>query len=180
MEYVNGRYQRRDIKHRCIPTIINGYAESLQWEDRKALNRDGVSNAQKIPGISDKMKSDGKVIIYGDSHSRGLPAKLKNKLPDSFEVIGYTKPNCDIQTSLSIRNQDITKLSNKDVLVFIGGANDLTRENSSKGLWYISQFVRQNTQTNIILLTIPQWYDQAANAYINDGTKKFNRSYGNI
>jgi hypothetical protein len=111
--------------------------------------------AKKILGISDKMKSDGKVIIYGDSHSWGLSAKLKNKLRDSFEVIGYTKPNCDIQTLLSIRNQDITKLSNKDVLVFIGGANDLTGENSSKVLCIISQFVRQNTQTNIILLTIP-------------------------
>jgi hypothetical protein len=64
------------------------------------------------------MKSDGD----GNSHSQGLSAKLKNKLPDSFEVIGYTKPNCDIHTLLSIRNQDITKLSNKDVLVFIGGA----------------------------------------------------------
>jgi hypothetical protein len=97
-------------------------------------------------GKSGKMKSDHKVVIYGDSHSRGLSARLKDKLPDSFEVIGYTKPNCDIQSLLSIRNQDIRKLSNKDVLIFIGGTNDLTSDNPSRGLWHISQFVKQNTQ----------------------------------
>jgi hypothetical protein len=43
-----------------------------------------------------KMKNDNKVVIYGDSHSRGLPKKLKDKLPESVEVTGSTKPNCDI------------------------------------------------------------------------------------
>jgi hypothetical protein len=35
----------------------------------------------------------------------------------------------------------------KDVLVFIGGTNDLISENSSRVLRHITQFVKRNIQT---------------------------------
>jgi hypothetical protein len=94
---------------------------------------------------------------------------------NTFEVIGYTKPNCDLQMLLSIGNQDIKNLTNMDILVLIGGMNDVTSDNSSKDLWHISQFVKHNTQTNIILLTTPLRYDQESNVHLNYELKKFNR-----
>ena len=129
---------------------VNMQAKTINKIPVGSGNNMGMTN-----GTSVTVKSDHKVVIYGDSPSRVLSARLKDKLPKSFEVIGYTKPNCNIQSLLSIRNQGITNLSDKDVLIFVGGTNDLTSDNSSMGLWHISQSARQNTQTNIILLTIP-------------------------
>jgi hypothetical protein len=80
------------------------------------MNVPSKSSVGSGNGKSSKMKSEHKVVIYGDSHSRGLSTRLKDKLPDSFEVIGHTKPNCGIQPLLSIRKQDIINLSNKDDL----------------------------------------------------------------
>jgi hypothetical protein len=57
----------------------------------------------------------------------------------------------------------------------MGGSNDLASNNFSKSLWHIFQFIKQNTQTNIILATIPYHHDLSANTYVNDEIKKFNR-----
>jgi hypothetical protein len=174
-------YQRSDIKYNCKPTIVNGCIASYKSGDSNVCNSDGASNIQKVlneshvnaqartpkkstvgngnnkvrfKGKSVNMKSDHKDVIYGDSHTRGLSVRLKDKLPDSFEVIGYTKPNSNIQTLLSTRSQDIINLTNKDVLVFMGGTNDLASNNFSKSRWHLSQCIKRNTQTNIILATI--------------------------
>jgi hypothetical protein len=73
------------------------------------------------------------------------------------------------------KNQEIANLTNKDVLVFIGGTNDINSDISSRDQWHISQFVNQNMQTNIILLTIPFRYDRTANAYVNEKITEVNR-----
>jgi hypothetical protein len=85
----------------------------------------------------------------------GSICKVKDKLSGKFEVTGYTKPNCNKQRLLSTKNQEIANLTDKDVLVFIGGTNGINNDNSSRDLWHISQFVNHNAQENIILLTIP-------------------------
>jgi outer membrane receptor for monomeric catechols len=55
-------------------------------------------NKVRFKGKPVNMTSDHKVIIYGDSHTRGLSVRLKGKIPDSFEVTGYTKTKSNIQT----------------------------------------------------------------------------------
>jgi hypothetical protein len=123
------------------------------------------------------MKKDvSKVAILGDSHSQGLSAKLKDKLLNSFEVIGYTKPNCESWTLLSIVNQDCENLTKEDVLVLVAGMNDAVSENCVKELGHITQFAKRNDQTNIILLTPPLRYDEVTNVNIND-IKKFRKMW---
>jgi hypothetical protein len=107
-------YQGSVTKYCHIPTIINGCIDSTKSEVRKTCISDGALNTQKVlseltvntqvktlnkilvgngnntgmtNGKSITMKSDHKVVIYDDSHSRGLSARLKDKLPNSFEVI---------------------------------------------------------------------------------------------
>jgi len=60
---------------------------------------------------------------------------------------------------LSNKNQDIENLTNKDVLIFMGGKNDVHTNNSINGLRFIPQFVNKNTQTNTIMLTTSHRYD---------------------
>jgi hypothetical protein len=53
--------------------------------------------------------------------------------------------------------------------------NDAVSDSCVKELWHITQFAKQNSQTNIILLMPPLRYDQASNVYINDDIKKFSK-----
>jgi hypothetical protein len=117
------------------------------------------------------MMSGHKVLIYGDSHMRGLSVRLKDKLSSECEMTGYTKPDCTIQTLPSTKNQDIANLTDKNVLVFIGGTNGINNDNSSRDLWHISQFVNQNAQANITLLTTPHHYDLSTHTHVNEKKK---------
>jgi hypothetical protein len=60
------------------------------------------------------------------------------------------------------------------------GVKDVTSDHFLKELRYLLQFVNLNTQTNIILLTVPLRYDQATNVYVNDDIKKFNRKENSV
>jgi hypothetical protein len=40
------------------------------------------------------------IIIRSDSHAHGLAGRLKVTLNDNFEVIWYTKPNCNVKVQL--------------------------------------------------------------------------------
>jgi hypothetical protein len=107
-------YQRSDIKYNCIPTIGSGCTACYKSGDSNVNNSNGASNIQKVlneshvnaqvrtpkkttvgsgnnkvrfKGKPVNMKSDHKVVIYGDRHTCGLSVTLKDKLPDSFKVI---------------------------------------------------------------------------------------------
>jgi hypothetical protein len=49
----------------------------------------------------------------------------------------------------------ISTLTKNDVLVIWGGANDVAKNNTKEGLRLISNFVRTNNHTNIVLLCLP-------------------------
>lgn len=40
------------------------------------------------------------IIILSDRHAHGLEGRLKVTLKDNIEVIGYTKPNCNVKVQL--------------------------------------------------------------------------------
>jgi hypothetical protein len=95
-------------------------------------------------------------------------------MTDKSEVIGYTKPGSNTESSASTIN-DISNLSNKDVLIFWGGTKAVSKNTSNNGLRYITPFVKNNNHTNIILLTVPHWYDLHAFSFVNNEFKNFNR-----
>jgi hypothetical protein len=143
LDHVDDRHLSCNFKYRRIPVIVNGLVNLHGLEsDRKSINCNKILNLQKIFGNSAVKKDVKKGVIFGDSHSRGLSAKVKDKLLNSFEVIGYTKPNCKSPTLLSMGNQDRVNLTKKDVLVLVAGMNDAVSENCVKELGYISQFVK--------------------------------------
>jgi hypothetical protein len=51
--------------------------------------------------------------------------------------------------------EDIKHLTNSDTIVFIGGTNDVSKNNSQDGLKHIINFVNVNSHTNIILMGVP-------------------------
>ena len=64
-------------------------------------------------------------------------------------------------------------LSKSDV--FCGGANDVGKNNSTKALHHIIDFIKTNNHTNIILVTLPPKYDLMQSSCVNSEIKSFNR-----
>jgi hypothetical protein len=95
--------------------------------------------------INVKKQGEHKILILGDSHTRTLARRLRDLLTDKFEIIGYTKPSSNIVALVSNTYQNIENLTNKDVLIFMGGTNDVHTNNLINGLRYIPQFVNKNT-----------------------------------
>jgi hypothetical protein len=164
MDDEEGSHRYRDFKHYQIHIIINGHANPpLLRRDRKSFNRGGALNVPAPLGKCEEKKDVSKVVILGDSHSRGLSAKLNEKLRNSFEVIGYTKPNCNLQSLPSIDNQGSASLTNNDVLVLIAGLKEVSNDNNAKALCHVTQFAKLKSQTNIILFTPHLRYDKVTN-----------------
>jgi hypothetical protein len=65
-------------------------------------------------------------------------------LKPNFEVIGYAKPNSKVKSLTNPVPEYVSKLTNKDVLIFIGGSNDIDDNSMEKSLSDIHQFVTQN------------------------------------
>jgi hypothetical protein len=78
LDSVDDRHLSRNPKYRRIPVIVNGLVNSPCLEsDRKVIHCNKISNVQKTSGNSAVNKDVRKVVILGDSHSRGLSVKLK-------------------------------------------------------------------------------------------------------
>jgi hypothetical protein len=179
-----------------IPTVING--QLLNKEKRRSTtSRKVLQDVSKMKSVnvcrkgtkkSDmdtvlcirnlcKKQGERKIVILGDSQTRSLTGRLRDILTNKFEIKVYTKLSSNIVAIVSNTYQNIENLTNKDVLIYMGGTTDVHTNNSNNNLRYMSQFVNKHTQTNIIMLTVPHSYDRSYTSNINNEFKKFNRKF---
>jgi len=62
----------------------------------------------------------------------GLSKKISNCLDDSFSVFGTTKPNADIETITSPIHLKTGNLTKEDLIIFLGGTKDISRNEAKK------------------------------------------------
>jgi hypothetical protein len=55
---------------------------------------------------------------------------VKHKLNDSYKSSGSVRPGANIDTLTSSTTEDIKHLTNNDIIVFWGGTNDVSKNNS--------------------------------------------------
>lgn len=91
----------------------------------------------------------------GDSHARNCAANVKTDIRDNFEVQGLVKPGVGTDILVNWANNDIMSVSKSDVLIFCGGANNVGKNNSTKALQHIMDFIKINNHTHVILVTVP-------------------------
>jgi hypothetical protein len=96
-------------------------------------------------------------------------------LKPNFDVTGYTKPNCKVTTLLNPVPEYVSNLTDKDILIFFGGSNDVSNNNMEVTLLDIQQFVTKNNYTNIILGEIPNRYDTAESSDLHQKIMTYNR-----
>jgi hypothetical protein len=156
-----------------IPTVIGGHISVNKWDKTKTITAKKVENGTgKIPRTKDH-----KVLIIGESHLRNCAANIKSTIKDNFEVQGIVKPGAGANVLKKSVEKKIRSLTKKDVVVFCGGANDIGRNNSSKALHQIMDFITDNKQTtsNILLISAPHRYDLTLASCVNKEITPFNR-----
>jgi hypothetical protein len=72
-------------------------------------------------------------------------------LTNKFEVIGLVKSDVGAEILVKSAMSDMVNLTKSDVVVFCGGSDDVSENNSNIALKHILNFIKDNT-TNIILL----------------------------
>jgi hypothetical protein len=84
---------------------------------------------------------DHKILFIGNSHTRNCAANVQSIIKDNFKVQGIVKPGTEADILVSSMTNEIRGLSKSDAVVFCGGANDVERNNSSKALHQIMNFI---------------------------------------
>jgi hypothetical protein len=85
------------------------------------------------------------------------------------------RPGANIDTLTSSTTEDIKHLTNNDIIVFWGGTNDVSKNNSQDGLKHIVNIVKMNSHTNIILMSVPHRHNLSEWSCVNSEVKAFNR-----
>jgi len=116
-----------------------------------------------------------KMLIIGDGHVRNCAANVKSNINGNFEVQGVVKPGAGDDILANSVISKIKGLSKSDVVVFCGGANDIGRNNSSKAIHQIINFIAHYENTNIILMTAPPRYDLMQSSCVNNEINLFSR-----
>jgi len=95
-------------------------------------------------------------------------------------VYGLVKPGATTATLTTTKIADINPLTKNDLIVFCGGSNDVSKNNSQEGLKNLVHFVQSNYHTNIILLCAPPRHDLPEWPCTNNEIKAFNRKLSKI
>ena len=127
----------------------------------------------RTKGVPGKRKQ--KVIILGDSHAKGSAAEITHNLGTTFEVTGYVKPGTGLGEITNIARKEIDELTKKDMVVVWGGANNITKNESGKGLVHISDFVKQRKLTNIIIVGAPKRHNLSPTSCVNSEVTTYYR-----
>jgi len=108
----------------------------------------------------------------GDSHIGDVAERLAIKLRASLRAIGYVKPNSGLS--------EIKHLSKNDVVLLCGGTLDVAKNNTSKGLSSVLQFVTNTEHTNVIMIAAPHRFDLEASSCVNKEINASNRKLNKI
>jgi hypothetical protein len=120
-------------------------------------------------------KNDHKVILTGDSHARECAAKISDYLGNSYEVTGYVNPTTGLEMITNSAKKEIHHMTQKDVVTVCEGANNTSKNEWIKGLKYVTQFVQNRRNTNVIIMSAPHRSDLEESSCVNEEIKVFNR-----
>jgi hypothetical protein len=162
-----------------FPKITNCYAllsNIKDWESDNVVYHGDYQNTKNLKKVViNHATTKCKVTLLGNSHMRGLSDRLSSLLGNSFDVTGIVKPNADLEVITSTALPDIKKLTKKDVVVLCGGALNIAKNDSKKGLRYLTHFVRRNSNINVIITNAPFRFYLGSFSRVNTEVRVFKR-----
>jgi hypothetical protein len=75
---------------------------------------------------------------------------MKNNLDHNYSVCGFVKPGLNIATQISSMAADINLVTKNDLIIFWGGSNDVSKNNTQADPKHLVNFVQSNNHTNIL------------------------------
>ena len=165
--------------------VINNCYDLLSPNERRG-SETGISRAiQQLKSKGDynkksSNKKQNKIIILGDSHTRGCAQEVQHNLGHNFEVQRIVKLGANTEVIVNTSPNIIRKFTKKGVVVVWGGTRDVGRNETKKGLYKMKNFVSNHNQTNVIVMSVPCRYDLDPKSFVNDEVKMYNRNLKNI
>ena len=89
-----------------------------------------------------------RILLIGDSHMRGCASELGQYLGLDYQVSGTFTPGSRLQNITNLARNEIAGFSKEDTVVIWGGSNDVNRNESTKGLMNLNEFVDQRNNTS--------------------------------
>jgi len=176
------RSHTRHSESKPIPVIHSRYEVLNSCYISEYVNSDPVGSQPLV--INSKIKSNmstkvkQKILVIGDSHACGIASDIQLNLGDDFEIQGIAKPGSDLAAITHTVNRDIGALTKQDAVVVWGGIRDISRNESQKGLGQVRKFVERHSQTNILVVNVPNRCDLDAHSCVNNEVNAFNRKLG--
>jgi len=143
------------------------------------INKFTVPAVVQDQAISHKNNSarsrNNKVLIVGDSHARLCATKIKSEINSSFSVQGIVKPGAGAGAIVNTPNSEIENLTKNDVIILMGGANDIAKNDSKTAMRHIRNFINTNSHKNIVVVSVPHRCDLMQSSCVKSEIKSFNR-----
>ena len=148
--------------------------------DKATTNIPKVHKALRVQRNIPKTPKKHSVLLVGDSHIRGVAERWAIKLRSSFHTIGYVKPKPNLKKITSSMKSEIKNFSKSNVVVLCGGTLDVAKNNTTKGVSSILQFVKNNEHTNMNIMDAPHRFDLEVSSCVNKEVNAFNRKLNKI
>jgi hypothetical protein len=89
-------------------------------------------------------------------------SEIQRNLDDDFEIQGIAKPESDLAAIMHTVNSDTGTSTKQDAVVVWGGIRDISRNESQKGLCQMINFMEKQSQTNVLVVYVPNRFDVGA------------------
>ena len=139
-----------------------GVTEGLELKKTRSIANTSVRTQKK---------KKHKIILIGDSHARCCAEKLSNYLGSAYEVTGYVSPSTGLDVITNSAKKEIDQLTQKDVVIVCGGTNNISKNESNKGLRHVTQFAQNKRSTNVIIMNAPHRFDLEESSCVNKEVK---------
>jgi hypothetical protein len=148
-------------------------------------HKPGIKLAKKVCNTQSNSivrLTEHKVKIIGDSHLKGSASRINQHLNTKYKLTSLIKPGANINHLVHSQDKELKCLGKKDVIVINGGTNDMDKYNCKVNgiLKMLYSFIVKYSNTNIIIVNLPQRYDQQITSKSNLLIQAFNHKLNNI
>ena len=147
-----------------IPTIVNGVVSAKPNPNASSIVNCPSSNKQRI-------------VLLSDSHIRGQVSMLKPLLNNDFDLYGVVKPDSGTSELSESAKGVIEEISYNYLIIISSGTNDYELNRFSSTFQNIKNYLKNTTNTNIILMNVPYRYDLPNSTAVNKTISLLNRKF---
>ena len=81
-----------------------------------------------------------------------------------------------LENITNLADNEINKLGRSDVVIVIGGANDINKNETNVGLEHVRTFIHKRHNTNIMIVAAPHRHDIKEASCVNKEIVVFNKN----